>query len=149
MFFFPFLFLSLLPSSLNRKHFTYFGKLAELALECYASRGVPIDIITDLALEHGATVDIQGYNKLKELKAKEAKGSWVGSGDTLVPPQLVAWADKGIFPEFIGICLLILIFFLWVSHVNLRVFIFKKLSFGSLVFFFFLFFFWHGRVFDG
>eukprot|EP01127_Copromyxa_protea_P001725 TRINITY_DN11650_c0_g1_i1.p1 TRINITY_DN11650_c0_g1~~TRINITY_DN11650_c0_g1_i1.p1 ORF type:complete len:928 (+),score=205.43 TRINITY_DN11650_c0_g1_i1:367-2784(+) len=84
-------------SSKEQPHVT-----AELALECYSSRGVPIDVITDLAIEHGATVDIQGYHKLREEQMKAAKGTWVGSGDTLVPSQLATWADNAVAPEFIG-----------------------------------------------
>jgi hypothetical protein len=55
-----------------------------------------------LALEHGATVDIQGFHKLREEHTKAAKGTWTGSGDRLVPAELVKWQGAGPVPEFIG-----------------------------------------------
>lgn len=75
---------------------------AEMAFQSYTVGGVPIDILTDLAMEHGATVDIEGFYKLYEDHCKLAKGSWKGSGDSLVPSELVSWADKGVIPEFVG-----------------------------------------------
>eukprot|EP01126_Amoeba_proteus_P060190 TRINITY_DN7934_c1_g1_i4.p1 TRINITY_DN7934_c1_g1~~TRINITY_DN7934_c1_g1_i4.p1 ORF type:complete len:543 (-),score=103.41 TRINITY_DN7934_c1_g1_i4:1273-2901(-) len=75
---------------------------AEMALELHSSFGIPIDIVVDIAREHGLLVDLHGFNKLKEDQIRITKNSWVGSGDATVPPALLSWADQKCFPQFVG-----------------------------------------------
>lgn len=70
------------------------------AFRLYDTFGFPIDLAEEIALEHGASLDREGFETTLEASRQQARESWKGSGEVQVAPvyqQIVQRAGASIF----------------------------------------------------
>ena len=54
----------------------------------YDTYGFPVDLLRDIATDHGLALDDAGFERAMAEQRTRARESWVGSGETEVPPSL-------------------------------------------------------------
>ncbi|MBU0480334.1 MAG: alanine--tRNA ligase [Proteobacteria bacterium] len=68
----------------------------------YDTYGFPVDIVRDLALEKGLSVDEAGFHAAMEVQRQQSKKSWKGKSMAEVGRGVQALLDLGARTEFLG-----------------------------------------------
>jgi alanyl-tRNA synthetase len=74
----------------------------ETAFRLYDTYGFPLDIINDVAVKRGFTVDGEGFSTLMTVQKERAKASWKGSGETDAAAGFAALLEDGLHSSFTG-----------------------------------------------
>ncbi len=68
----------------------------------YDTYGFPVDIVRDVAIEQGMTIDEAGYHAAMEAQREQSKRSWKGSDVEHLPEGVVELLKQGRVAEFVG-----------------------------------------------
>ena len=74
----------------------------EFIFKLYDTYGFPVDIVRDLAIEKGLTVDEPGFNKAMEVQRQQSKSSWKGAGLAELGEGAKVLLEQGLRTEFLG-----------------------------------------------
>lgn len=74
----------------------------EEVFKLYDTYGFPLDLMDEIAREHGLVLDISGYERAMEEQRSRARKSWKGSGETAVDLSYLALSQTLPPTEFIG-----------------------------------------------
>ncbi len=74
----------------------------DFIFKLYDTYGFPVDIVRDVAMEQGLTVDEPGFNKAMEVQRTQSKKSWKGTGLETMTPGIRALIDAGHKASFVG-----------------------------------------------
>jgi alanyl-tRNA synthetase len=68
----------------------------------YDTFGFPVDIVRDVALEKGLTIDEAGFNEAMTAQREQSKRSWKGSDVEHLEEGLIELLKQGLETEFVG-----------------------------------------------
>jgi alanyl-tRNA synthetase len=68
----------------------------------YDTYGFPVDIVRDVALEKGITIDEAGFNEAMTVQREQSKRSWKGSDVEHLEEGLIELLKQGTETEFVG-----------------------------------------------
>ncbi len=74
----------------------------EFIFKLYDTYGFPIDIVRDIAIELGLTIDEQGFEAAMEAQRSQSRQSWKGGGAVHQAAGVMTLQSKGIRCEFTG-----------------------------------------------
>jgi len=73
----------------------------EKAFRLYDTFGFPLDLVRDIALDSGYTVDEQGFHDAMEAQRETARASWVGADEAIASIYREVLTEAGA-TEFVG-----------------------------------------------
>ncbi|MFH1215417.1 MAG: alanine--tRNA ligase [Pseudomonadota bacterium] len=74
----------------------------DFIFKLYDTFGFPVDIVRDVAIEEGYTIDENGYNSAMENQRQQSRKSWKGSGLAEVGPGIKSLINAGVTTAFVG-----------------------------------------------
>jgi alanyl-tRNA synthetase len=74
----------------------------DFIFKLYDTYGFPVDIVRDVAIEHGLTLDETGFNAAMEAQRTQSKKSWKGGALAAMTPGVKALVDAGHKASFVG-----------------------------------------------
>ncbi len=74
----------------------------DFIFKLYDTYGFPVDIVRDVAMEQGLTVDEPGFNKAMEAQRTQSKKSWKGGALAAMAPGVKTLVDGGHKASFVG-----------------------------------------------
>jgi alanyl-tRNA synthetase len=74
---------------------------AELLFKLYDTYGFPYDLVRDYVLPLGFSLDLEGFERLKEEARGKSRQTWKGALETL-PPAIKELISQGVKTEFVG-----------------------------------------------
>jgi len=74
----------------------------DFIFKLYDTFGFPKDIVRDVAIEEGYTIDEAGYQAAMETQKAQSRRSWKGGGLTEIGPGLRELAARGVKTKFVG-----------------------------------------------
>ncbi len=74
----------------------------DFMFKLYDTYGFPVDIVRDVAMEQGLTVDEPGFNKAMEAQRTQSKKSWKGGTLAAMTPGVKTLVDGGHKASFVG-----------------------------------------------
>jgi alanyl-tRNA synthetase len=74
----------------------------EVVFKLYDTYGFPADLVDDIAVEHGFSVDVPGFEAAMAAQKERARAAWKGSGEEAVNPAHQALIAEGIKSRFVG-----------------------------------------------
>ena len=74
----------------------------DFIFKLYDTFGFPVDIVRDVAIEEGYTIDETGYHAAMEAQKAQSRKSWKGGGLTEIGPGLRELAARGLKTKFVG-----------------------------------------------
>ncbi len=74
---------------------------AELLFKLYDTYGFPYDLVRDYVLPLGFSLDLEGFERLREEARERSRQTWKGALETL-PPAIKELISQGVKTEFVG-----------------------------------------------
>ncbi|MBI5557581.1 MAG: alanine--tRNA ligase [Deltaproteobacteria bacterium] len=74
----------------------------DFIFKLYDTYGFPVDIVRDVSIEEGFSIDESGYHKAMEGQRAQSRKSWKGSGLTEIGSGLRELMARGIKTKFVG-----------------------------------------------
>jgi alanyl-tRNA synthetase len=74
----------------------------DFTFKLYDTYGFPVDIVRDVAMENGLTVDEEGFNEAMEAQRAQSKKSWKSTGLETMTAGIKALVDEGHKASFVG-----------------------------------------------
>ncbi|KPK27283.1 MAG: alanyl-tRNA synthetase [Desulfobacterales bacterium SG8_35_2] len=74
----------------------------DFIFKLYDTYGFPVDIVRDVALEQGLSIDEAGFARAMELQRTLSKKSWKGGVLAAMPPGVKKLVDEGHKTSFVG-----------------------------------------------
>jgi alanyl-tRNA synthetase len=74
----------------------------DFIFKLYDTYGFPVDIVRDVAIEHGLTLDETGFNAAMGAQRTQSKKSWKGGALAAMTPGVKALVDAGHKASFVG-----------------------------------------------
>ena len=74
---------------------------AELLFKLYDTYGFPYDLVRDYVLPLGFSLDLEGFERLREEAREKSRQTWKGALETL-PPAIKELISQGMKTEFVG-----------------------------------------------
>ncbi|MDW7772353.1 MAG: alanine--tRNA ligase [Desulfobulbaceae bacterium] len=74
----------------------------DFIFKLYDTYGFPVDIIRDVALEKGITIDEAGYHRAMEIQREQSKRSWQSSGVEHLAEGIIELINRKCETEFVG-----------------------------------------------
>ena len=74
----------------------------DFTFKLYDTFGFPVDIVRDVAMEKGLSIDEAGFNAAMQAQRTQSKKSWKGAGLETMTAGVKALVDKGHKASFVG-----------------------------------------------
>ncbi len=97
--------LAILSEEINRLQEQGTGQemiAGDFIFKLYDTYGFPVDIIRDVAIEQGMTIDEAGYHAAMEVQREQSKRSWKGSDVEHLPEGVIELLKQSCETEFVG-----------------------------------------------